>query len=287
MNTKDRKKIAETLLLVIILGFLTFLVPQSIGLGAGGFDSADALLKNSFYLSGAVFLFLTLLAIIYSLIDKKGDEKYGSSVFFNSIGKFPSMKIFRKLNSVQLLLGSFILFSIFGLFSAMTGQSFLVTGIGTIEQQFTPIGQMIYSVLLVPGSENMGLMLVLSVATIILGLLARKYEWSKTNYAIYVIASSIVLSGVYWVINHLLRYAGEDLSIAGVITFGVTMGVLTVASGSWIPAWVLHFTNNLFLKLKIFYDSDVIISTTVIILIILSYLLYRVTKNKNRKENER
>ena len=286
MNTKDRKKIAETLLLVIILGFLTFLVPQSIGLGAGGFDSADALLKNSFYLSGAVFLFLTLLAIIYSLIDKKGDEKYGSSVFFNSIGKFPSMKIFRKLNSVQLLLGSFILFSIFGLFSAMTGQSFLVTGIGTIEQQFTPIGQMIYSVLLVPGSENMGLMLVLSVATIILGLLARKYEWSKTNYAIYVIASSIVLSGVYWVINHLLRYAGEDLSIAGVITFGVTMGVLTVASGSWIPAWVLHFTNNLFLQLKTFYDSDVIISTAVIILVILSYLLYRVTKNKNRKKNE-
>ena len=286
MNTKDRKKIAETLLLVIILGFLTFLVPQSIGLGAGGFDSADALLKNSFYLSGAVFLFLTLLAIIYSLIDKKGDEKYGSSVFFNSIGKFPSMKIFRKLNSVQLLLGSFILFSIFGLFSAMTGQSFLVTGIGTIEQQFTPIGQMIYSVLLVPGSENMGLMLVLSVATIILGLLARKYEWSKTNYAIYVIASSIILSGVYWVINHLLRYAGEDLSIAGVITFGVTMGVLTVASGSWIPAWVLHFTNNLFLQLKTFYDSDVIISTAVIILVILSYLLYRVTKNKNRKKNE-
>ena len=286
MNTKDRKKIAETLLLVIILGFLTFLVPQSIGLGAGGFDSADALLKNSFYLSGAVFLFLTLLAIIYSLIDKKGDEKYGSSVFFNSIGKFPSMKIFRKLNSVQLLLGSFILFSIFGLFSAMTGQSFLVTGIGTIEQQFTPIGQMIYSVLLVPGSENMGLMLVLSVATIILGLLARKYEWSKTNYAIYVIASSIILSGVYWVINHLLRYAGEDLSIAGVITFGVTMGVLTVASGSWIPAWVLHFTNNLFLQLKTFYDSDVIISTAVIILVILSYLLYKVTKNKNRKKNE-
>ena len=284
MNTKDRKKIAETLLLVIILGFLTFLVPQSIGLGAGGFDSADALLKNSFYLSGAVFLFLTLLAIIYSLIDKKGDEKYGSSVFFNSIGKFPSMKIFRKLNSVQLLLGSFILFSIFGLFSAMTGQSFLVTGIGTIEQQFTPIGQMIYSVLLVPGSENMGLMLVLSVATIILGLLARKYEWSKTNYAIYVIASSIILSGVYWVINHLLRYAGEDLSIAGVITFGVTMGVLTVASGSWIPAWVLHFTNNLFLQLKTFYDSDVIISTAVIILVILSYLLYKVTKNKNRKK---
>lgn len=274
------KNIVNFFLLAFVIGILTFLVPQSIGLGAGGFDSAEVLQQFGFYLVGGIFLLLLIVAFIIELIIKKGDERYGSSIAFSSQGQVPHMPFFKRFSNFQLFLLSTIVFGTMGLIVTTLRQTSFI-GYKTLEQQFTPTAELMFSSLLIPGSENLGMALVIALCLIGLRIWARKVNMSKASFVLLSFLIAIV-GALYWLVNHLLRYAGQDLQLGVVFIFGLVMALLTLVTGSFIPAFVMHISNNLFFDVQKMFSRDNVVLTviiTIVLLIILYYIIYR-KKNK-------
>jgi hypothetical protein len=275
------KNIVNFFVLALIIGILTFLVPQSIGLGAGGFDSAEVLQQFGFYLVGGIFLLLLIVAFIIELVIKKGDERYGSSIAFSSQGQVPHIPFFKRFSNLQLFILSTIVFGIMGLVVTTLRQTSFI-GYKTLEQQFTPTAELLFSSLLVPGSENLGMALVIAFCLIGLRAWARKINMNKTSFILlsYLIA---IVGALYWLVNHLLRYAGQDLQLGVVFTFGLMMALLTLFTGSFIPAFVMHISNNLFFDIQSMFSRDnvvLVVIGVIIFLCISYYFLYR----KKKKE---
>lgn len=270
-KTKDYLNFFGTLLFV---GFLTYLVSESVGLGAGGFDTAIILQQQSFYLIGGIFAFLILCGFMIEQIIKKGDERYGSTVLFSSPGEKPAVGYFKRFSQFRILFLSVIIFSIFGLFAFVTKQASF-TGIKTLSEQFTPQAQLIYSALLIPGAENLGLALVILVTILVLRIFARKNNWSAANFAIMTYILVPIMGAIYWLINHLLHYSGSETSLLAVLGFGFAMSLITVLTGSFIPAWIMHISNNLFFDMQALFtrDSVILLVAVVIVALVFTYLL--------------
>ena len=84
--------------------------------------------------------------------------------------------------------------------------------------------------------------------------------------------------------NHILRYGISDFNLVYVFLFWTIGGLITVITGSFIPFWVMHINNNLFIDLKTYFTSDAVTTwaaIAIIVLIILFVILYaRKKKNK-------
>lgn len=276
-------KTVRVLALSAILTALAFLVSQSVGLGAGGFDTEFILQQFSFYMAGFIYLGIILMLFFAEKIIKKGDVRYGDSLAYASQGESPSLGIFKKVSSFQLFLGSVIIFGFLGLGMVVTNQTTL-TGLKVLHvQQFTPVGSILYSSLLIPISETFGAAAVIALAMFTIRWYARKNNWSKANFTISTLFGSLILVTIYWVINHLLHYGGDDLSLTVVAGFGFFGALITILSGSFIPFWVLHLMNNLFFDLRRNFDSDLIVIYTVaflVMLVVLYVYLYIIRKKK-------
>lgn len=281
MVTGQTKRIVHFFLLALVIGILTFLVPQSIGLGAGGFDSAEILQQFGFYLVGGVFLLLLVIAFVIELVIKKGDERYGDSIAFADQGDVPHIPFFKKLSSFQLFLLSTIVFGvIFLLITTVRQTSFI--GFKTLEQQFTPTAELLFSSLLIPGSENLGMALIIAVGLIGLRIWARRINMSKINFMI-LSYLTVFIGALYWMVNHLLRYGGQEYQLGVVFIFGFVMALLTMLTGSFIPAFVMHVANNVFFDMANLFSRDNVLIGVIITLIVLSilyFIIYRKRKNK-------
>ena len=153
------------------IAFIGFVLSQTVGLGAGGFDSKEVLTQFNFYTVGGTFLIIVLLFLFGLLFWKKGNE-YGDSVFYVSQGRYPSLSMFRNFTMFRMFLLSTIIFGMAGLFMVITGQK-TFTGLRVLEHQFTPIGSIAYSALLIPVSENLGAaaIILLTLVLVIAGYL--------------------------------------------------------------------------------------------------------------------
>jgi hypothetical protein len=270
--------------LALFVGFIGFLVSQSIGLGAGGFDTQEVLQQQTFYYSGAIFLLLIICGFILEFVIKKGDERYGSNIFFSSLGEKPSMSIFKSFSQFKMLFLSIIIFGILGMVMFVTKQASF-TGIKPLAEQFTPQAEILYSSTLVPVAENLGLALVLLVTVVVLRIFARKNNWSASNFAIATYILVPLMGAIYWVINHLLRYSGSDQTLLTVFGFGFAMALISVLTGSFIPAWVMHTSNNLFYDMQRLFTRDsviMLVGVVIVVLIVLYFFIFR----KGSKANE-
>ena len=261
----DKRDVAGTLLLSAILLILAFLVSQTVGLGAGGFDTDFILQQYTFYLSGAVFMGIILLVYFFRRLLSDEDE-YGDSVAYSSIGKFPALSFFSKIGAVRLFFGSAIIFSLLGLFAVRTGQT-AFTAFRVLEQQFTPVGQLMYSALLIPIAENLGLAAVIAAFITAVAFYADRSTWSRPTFGITVILFTPLVAGLYGLINHLLRYGGSDIALLIVFIFWAVGGLITVLTGSFIPFWVMHLMNNLLYDSQRIFASDMV--TTIAVGVIL------------------
>lgn len=287
MVTKNTTRTLNFFLLALFVGFITFLIPQSLGLGAAGFSSEKVLQQFSFYLAGGIFLFLLIVGFIIELLIRKGDEKYGSSLAFASLGETPAIPFFKRFSQIQILFLSLITFGILGLFAFITKQATFAE-FGVIEQQFSPVGQLLFSTLLIPGAENLGLALVIVMTFIVLRIIARKTNMSSASFRIYAWTFIPLIGASYWIINHLLRYSGSELDLITVFFFGLIMAFLTIMTGSFIPAWIFHMGNNLFFDLqRLFSQESVLVFAigVIVVLIVVYGIVYR-RKLFGRKKSE-
>jgi len=266
--------------LALFVGFMTFLVTQSIGLGGRGFDNELVLQQQSFYLAGGIFLVLIICGFIIEFIIKKGDERYGSNILFANLGEKPSMPIFKNFSQFKMLYFSIIAFGILGLLMFVTQQASF-TGVKPLEQQFTPTAELLYSSLLVTGSENLGLALVLLSTIIVIRAVARKKNWTSANFGILVYLIVPIMGAIYWLINHLLRYTGSDTTLLTVFGFGFVMSLITVLTGSFIPAWIMHISNNLFFDMQRLFTRDSVLMLVGLVILSLIVLSFFIFKKKN------
>lgn len=277
MNEKN-KSLLRFALLSLVVGIVTFLIPSSIGLGAGGFDSTEVLSQFTFYLVGAVFFVFLCMAFVFEYVNKEKDSLYGSSIAFSSPGETPAIPIFKRFSNLQIALLSIIIFSILGLIPAFTQTTF--TGISSIEQQFTPTSQLLFSTFLIGGAENLGAALVIAASLVGLRILGRKYNWGKIEFISYSFLLVPILTGIYWVINHLLRYSGQDTNLMITFLFGVIQAFLVIMTGSFVIGWILHMSNNFFYDISRIFSNETTGIYAITLVIIFGVLYYLIYKNK-------
>lgn len=264
---------------------LMLIVPLLIGFGFSGFDTQAVFNIYSLYAAfGIAGLIAVLLAMGVEYYNTKGDEKYGNSVLFASPGENPAFSGFKyfKERRLGLLLLSLFLFSLFGLFLGLQGQSF--TGEVLVQQQFTPVGDLLFRLFLVPIAENSMFAGILALTIVLIRIAARRYNWEKS---IFVFASAIIIpivAGIIGVINHQLRYGSSDLSTVVVFLFWTVGGILTLLSGSFVPFVALHAGNNFFYDLQRLFSSDrILIVTSIVIIILGATAAYTLLKKKKQK----
>jgi len=285
----DKKQlIIRALLQTLVIGVIGFLLSLFIGLSQGGFDSFEILNQYNFYISGSFFLLLTFMAFITEQVITKDDSKYGNSVAYVSNGKFPHLSIFKDTSPFQLFLLSLIFFSIVGFFFVQTNQT-TFTGLAVLEQQFTATSSVLFSSALIPISENAGFALMIALILIFLKVAARKYNWGKTNYLLVSWSTVLVSSGLYGYSVHLLRYVNSSVALGTVWLFWTIGGILTMATGSFIPFWVMHLINNFLFDIQRYISNDttIFIMIGLLLLSIVTYIyLYGFTLKSKKVTNE-
>jgi hypothetical protein len=293
MNNNDSKNIVQTLVLAGIIIFILLLVPEFIGLGKSGFSfvvgSGDItginflLFQFLFYSGpGVGFLLGILIFFIVELVIKKDDYKFGSSLSFNSPGETPApaTKYFSGWKGmIKLTLLSIIIFSLLGLYTVFTGNSF--TGVGNLQHQFTIFDNLLYSAALVAVSENLGAAFFWAMILVFIRAFARNVKMNKDGFIIFSVIMCILAYLTYGFVLHQLRYQGSEVALISVLIFWAVGGLITILSGSFIPFWIMHIANNLFYDLSKYYSSDIIFIWTIgsIIFLGLIYVVAFIRRN--------
>jgi hypothetical protein len=272
------KKLRNHLVLAVILIFSMVSVSQAIGLGGTGFDSAEIQTKFFFYIGPGIAFLVGIIALFFLMYKDPEGQRYGDSVSFSSSGESPS--ILPKFSIPKMVLLSLIVFSFLGLYITYTNQTFFEVGV--TKQQFTPTGSLIYSGALIPASENLGAAFLLALSLYGLRRYSKKNNFSPGVYKTLAIISALVVFALFGIINHLLRYGGSDMAITSVAFFWMIGGAITILTGSFIPFWIMHIANNLFIDVGKYFSSDIIYGATIGAIILLG-VLYALLYLRNGK----
>ena len=278
INVSPKKpSFIRTLVLAAVIIFVMVLASQTIGFSRSGFDTEGIRQQFFFYVEiGIAFLVGILIIYTIELAIKEGDSKYGDSLSFNSPGEVPGIKTNFFTSTYRLVLLSLIIFGAIGAYNAYTHQSF--TGVGVLEQQFTAVDSILFSSFLIPAPENLGAAFAWAFALLIWRSVARKKNIDATSFIVIAIVLAIVIFLVFGYTNHLLRYGASDIDILRVILFWGMGGLITVLTGSFIPFWIAHISNNLFYDLTRNFANDTVAIVTfsiVILLVILFMFTFR------------
>lgn len=284
-NASDIFRNAGLLLFLILLGVF---VSQTFGLFKAAFSDTTIFTQFAFY--GLTIVASAILLIIIFVMEftiNKDEQTYGgNSLIFNSPNEAPSIwgQAFKFLkNPIHVGLLSIIIFSILGIFLVLIPNQTFV-GIGTLGQQFTPTQNIVFSAILVSIAENMGLAAILATTIFLIRFYCRKYGWGKFSFIALSYFGVAIISVVYALLNHYGRYGGQEQNLQSVFGFWLMSGLLTVSTGSFIPAWIMHFINNLFFSLRKFFASETLIIGLVfviILFIVLEFLIFFRKKKVN------
>jgi hypothetical protein len=286
------KEAGRFFLQLAIILIITYSLTNFIGLSRGGFESREILELQTFYIIGGVFALILMLLFLYQISTSEGDDIYGRGVGFSNLGGKPHIPIFKRFSTLQLGWLFVIVLLIFGALNILGvfGAQRTYTGVGVLEtQQFTPTDSLIYSTLLIPGSENFGFAVLAGILIVTLGILARKYKLKLEVYVVLVFISMIVLGGLFGLGNHQLRYRGSDVALQTVIVFWSIGGLLTALTGSFVFFWLIHIFNNFLFDLSRFLSVDSIIAilgSSLFVLVILYVVVYRGRLLGSKKNSE-
>ena len=281
MNDNIRKELRFWGLLIVVLT-VGYVFSNFIGLSQKGFDTAEILGLQTFYLIGIIYAVILIAGHFYEVASKKGDSKYGTSIAFSSQGDSPHLSVFKRFTVPQFALLCVIFFialALLNLYLPNSQKSY--TGLNLLQvQQFSPVASVVYSTSLIPAAENLGAAALAVLLVITIGVLARKYNWSSSLHK-FSLAISIILGYMFFAVgNHFLRYSGSDVSLITVAAFWAVGGLITYLTGSFIPFWIMHIFNNLSLDIFRFFSSDMIQITAFGIVLALSFLYLFIYKNR-------
>lgn len=288
MGIFDKYEIKTSLGLLgfVIWGVVSIiLIPMLIGLGPlGGFEKEAILQKFWFYAGPGMGFLIGIIAIsIASFIIFKEKDKEINGVYIHNPEKGVFSFMSKYLTPLNLILGSLLVFGTIGIFSTVT-QTFF-TEIPMIEQQFTETAEVMFSVYPPSPAETFGLIFVVMLSLFSLGLFYKKNNTPKGSFVYVSIPITIIVSVLYGVINHTLRYSSSDLSMLVVMVFWGFMGLMLILFGSLIPLLLFHDINNLFSKLNKMFSSDKVVYVTIGVLVFIFIIFIMRIIFKKRKKN--
>ena len=187
---------------------------------------------------------------------------------------------------VFLLLISLIMFSMIGLFSAVTNTFFFMP----VEYRVTPAARTIMAAEPASTSETLwfqGLLLPTFMGIIAVYFLKLRSPTLYQRLLLGVLVSFLILAPVE-MLYHMVNYGSEEVELVHTYIFGAGASLITVMTGSIIPAIVWHSANNFFFGVKEYFSNDmaIIVAITAIIFFIFLLVLYMNWKMKRSLKNK-
>lgn len=272
-SLNPKREILELVGYILVYAILTALVTLFAGLAIGGFEEAEFLKKFQFYYWGIIFVVAVVVMKIGEIITK---GKYVEAVIHDP-EQPPSL--FRKppeivKNPLKFFLLCFGVTLVVGMFFAMSNTFFAATPQIIVEQQVSEVSKVWFGVEPAVTAETLGLFAFLIAIALTLPKLLSKGKISKGLY--YVICYGIlpIAVGAMWTAYHGWRYGGLEVSLVQTFMFGYVSAMLTMLFHSMIPAWCLHFNNNLFFVLNKLYSDELIVIFTIIFIIVGAFVVF-------------
>lgn len=188
------------------------------------------------------------------------------------------------MNPFDLTLIWLIVGSIAGFFLVLTKTSLAQIFSFLFPQEISTIAELGFAVEPAVFSETMILMLIVGVVWGFFRYLLKKGIINKMTFHFITLGILPVLAGFFWMGIHTFVYGSYDLGLLVTWRWGWTQAVLGVLFCSVIPAYLLHFTNNIFTKsIELFATEITAIVVAVIIIILLAIFFIRVSIFARRK----
>jgi len=276
MGNLKINKIVGFLILVALLFAVGYLIPYTIVLGKGGILQKDISEKLGIY-SDILFFAVPLIVLYVANYLWKRNNEYG-----DSIGVYNKEEtIFKNFTYPQLTLASFILFG--WLFFLVNTFKFLgsgVFGLKVLPQQFTPIDSLLVSTSQIPIAEEFMSAFTLGLICLILTIVAIKLKWNKKQFKWYRLGIVIFLMSAFGFIWHKTAYPTSDVAGLVVALFWGLKAFLSLITGFFMVALALHMNNNFFIDFSRLFTSDIVLISTSIALMGLTFLYYWIYKGR-------
>ena len=282
MAYNDYKDIIDLLILLLIIGIIQITLPIfALTLGRGG-EEAFNLLKSSLYwgliISGMILFAILKVAEFLSKKFPKINEKIGwMGTYIHDYEKapLPYVKGFKWLrNPLKTLIVFIPIFMIFGVFTVYNNTFFSETPIPKSEfQQITPLGETVLSVEPSGGEIWNPINLLIGLPSSIFIWLARRNKISNFTAYTLIFATSLILYPLAWVGYHKLIYGSSEVALRYSLFFGFITALITILTGSIIPAWIFKDMSNLYKYFNVRYADESILFATIIFIIFYSIIV--------------
>lgn len=194
-------------------------------------------------------------------------------------------------NPLKLIMFSIFLFVTFG-FLLMINPQLAVAGVPPASvQQITGASEVTFGSLLPAFAENGTILFLFMLMMGGVAWLCAKF-FAKTEYARWIFYSLgflvVIIGGFLWASLHMLVYSNSGIAYINTVIFGMVGLALTLLTGSFIPFFIWHICNNLFLILSktVTIKSDVLFITGGILFIMLVVFIGRTIYKINHKVKE-
>jgi len=246
-----------------VVVFIAVLLSLTVG---RGLEKAELFDKATFYyvliVAGLVFALALSIIEVFS----KKTKGYGTPVIIHDLEDSPLAlsKSFRPVlrylkNPLFLIVISLILVSVYSVSGVLQNTAF-GTGLPPVpEQQVSETAETIFA--LEPAVSGESLMFVLVFASLFqlaVRFAAKKLRFSPLTFWLIVVVVGVPLMGLFGVLYHSFRYAGQAQALFAVFLFWSLSALLTFVLQSIIPAMILHYGTNFFQKITASFASDTV-----------------------------
>jgi hypothetical protein len=273
----ENKNLVGALILLVFISIIGYVIPISLVLGNSEISNPAYTFQLNLF-QGILFagvIGIVLLYLARFLIKK--DNIYGDSFGFFNIGESPSLSFFKRFTAFQLTLLTTISLSIlFLITNLLKFKGF--TSAKILPQQFSPTESLVFSSLLIPTAEECLAMLITGFLVLVLVYFSIKYKLKKSDFNTNYFLTIPIIVGIVAVIWHISAYGNSDIGLGVVFTFWTIKALLNLAIGFFVFGWIFHTLNNFFIDYSRLFSSDIVLMTTIAIILILVaiyFFIYR------------
>ncbi len=257
----DMPKVAKAMIILGVLLFLGWLIPTTQVLAEGELFDADLTFQSNLFnkilFGGAI----GILLIYGAFFIWKKNNKYGDNLGFAGDGSSTKGgKWWHKFDPLQRAIISIVFLGLIFLTSTFLKVG-TFTGLRFLPQQFTPVKSIIFSTLMIPISENVMAGFVIAFTTLIITIIAIRYNLSVSDYKLYLLIIVPIVLGGLAILWHSTAYAGSDFALWVVFFFWALGGLASIYLEDMIPFLIAHMFNNFFIDFTRLFTSDTALLT--------------------------
>jgi len=278
-----RNEIKEIVFYIIFIVFFAILLPLTIGFGFEQFSDsfkAGSVLKVGDLLTNYLIYYIMIVGAlmliafpIASLVTiRKGEHPatqqpvswfriftvsfihnpengllYQMFDYLGFKGKINPMRW--SLSILRVFIIAILIFMALGIVQTINPAFNVVDIPQSIQQQVTPLGQLIFTAEPASSGETMTMMFVFFLLLGISVYISAKFKLGKLGFYTLGIFDCVLIAFA-WMGFHRIVYGASDIALQATFIFGLVGSLLTLLFGTFLFWWAWHFNNNFFAKLS-------------------------------------